>query len=153
MFRIGVMSDTHGLLRSEVLKEFRGVDHILHAGDIGSPMVLDGLRNIAPVTAVRGNVDVDEWARALPVTAAVELGGVHFYLIHNLQDLDLDPSAAGFGVVICGHSHRSRLQWERGVLYFNPGAAGPRRFRLPVSFGMLTICGNEISSRLITIPA
>jgi putative phosphoesterase len=151
MYRIGVISDTHGLLRPEVLKEFRGVDYILHAGDVGSPLVLDSLRNIAPVTAVRGNVDDEEWARALPVGAVVELHGVYFYVIHNRHDLDLDPGKAGFAAVICGHSHRPRQDWVNGVLFFNPGGAGPRRFRLPVSLGMLTIRGKEISSKLIMI--
>jgi uncharacterized protein len=151
IFRIGVISDTHGLVRPEVLHALRGVDHILHAGDLGSPMVLDALRNVAPVTAVRGNVDHEEWARSLPASTVVELQGVDFYLLHNLHDLDLDPLAAGFAVVISGHSHHPRQEWVNGVLYFNPGAAGPRRFRLPVSLGEITLSGKEISSRLVTL--
>ena len=151
MFTVGVISDTHGLLRPEVLGELRGVDHILHAGDIGSPWILDSLRNIAPVTAVRGNVDDEKWARVLPTSAVVGLGGVSFYLLHNLHVLDLDPAQAGFAAVVSGHSHRPREEWVNGVLYFNPGSAGPHRFQLPVSLGMLTIRRKEISSKLITL--
>jgi uncharacterized protein len=151
-YRIGVISDTHGLMRAEVLVALRGADHILHAGDIGSPAVLDALRNIAPVTAVRGNVDDEEWSRLLPKTALVELRGYLFYVIHRVDEFDLDPRAAGFAAVISGHSHRPREEWINGVLYFNPGGAGPRRFRLPVSVGFITLTGDTLSSRLIPLP-
>ena len=127
MIRIGIISDTHRLARPEVLAAMEGVDHIIHAGDIGSPAVLDALQGIAPVTAIRGNVDVEDWARKLQETAVVELGGVTVYVIHNIRNLDLDPRAAGFSVVIYGHSHSPEQEMRDGVLYFNPGSAGPRR--------------------------
>ena len=147
--RVGVISDTHGLIRPEAVEALRGVGHLIHAGDIGSPAVLDALRELAPVTAVRGNVDRGEWARALPETAVVELGGLLLYVIHDLHELDLDPRAAGFTAVISGHSHQPRREWREGVLYFNPGSAGPRRFRLPVAVGLLAIEDEVVSAEIL----
>lgn len=148
-FRVGVISDTHGLARPEALAALRGVDHILHAGDVGSPEVLDQLRRIAPLTAIRGNIDRDPWALSLPETAVAELGGFMAYLIHNVDELDLDPHAAGFAAVISGHSHQPHQEWRNGVLYFNPGSAGPRRFRLPIALGFLMIQGKTVSGDIV----
>jgi uncharacterized protein len=140
--RIGVISDTHGLLRPEAERALRGVDLILHAGDVGNPKVLDGLKAIAPVFAVRGNVDTEDWGRELPETTVVETGGASFYILHNLRALDLRPETAGFNGVISGHTHQAE-QWEReGVLYLNPGSAGPRRFQLPVTLALLDLGQN-----------
>src|ERR1700676_4777443 len=134
---VGVISDTHGLLRREAVDALRGSDHIIHAGDIGASEILDQLASIAPVTAIRGNVDKAEWCRKLPETEVLELGGISIYIIHDLARLDLKPQAAGFSVVISGHSHIPRQERRAGVLYFNPGSAGPRRFKLPVTLGRL----------------
>ena len=134
---VGVISDTHGLLRAGAAAALAGCERIIHAGDVGSPDVLARLAAMAPVTAVRGNVDVEAWARELPETAAVEIGGTWLFVIHDLGRLDLDPAAAGFAVVISGHSHRLEARRERGVLFLNPGSAGPRRFRLPVGLARL----------------
>jgi putative phosphoesterase len=136
---IGVLSDTHGLLRPEVLPALAGVEHILHAGDVGDPTILDRLGEIAPVTAIRGNVDVGGECSLLPATEAVELGGVLVYMLHSLADLDLNPKAAEMGVVVFGHSHQPSVEWRDGVLYLNPGSAGPRRFKLPVTVALLRI--------------
>jgi putative phosphoesterase len=136
---IGAISDTHGLLRPEAIEFLRGSDHIIHAGDIGSSEILENLSTIAPVTAVRGNVDKGAWARALPETHVLELGGIFIYVLHDLARLDLKPRAAGFAVVVSGHSHVPNQEVRDGVLYFNPGSAGPRRFKLPVSIGKLVI--------------
>jgi hypothetical protein len=148
---VGLVSDTHGTLRPEVLEELEGVDHILHAGDVGSPDVLQGLRAVAPVTAVRGNMDRDAWARRLRKTKVVELGGVLVYLLHDLGQLDLDPAAAGFGAVISGHSHRPLIERRAGVLFVNPGSAGPRRFRWPVSLGFLYIEDESLDARIVEL--
>ncbi|MGB9029852.1 MAG: metallophosphoesterase family protein [Acidobacteriaceae bacterium] len=137
--RIGVISDTHGLLRPEALAALAGVDHILHAGDVGDPKILSALKAIAPLTAIRGNIDRSGPCAALPVTEIVELGGTTFYLLHDLHELDLDPATAGIGVVISGHSHKPLLEHRRGVLYLNPGSAGPRRFSLPASIGLVML--------------
>lgn len=137
--QIGVISDTHGLLRPQAVEALRGTELILHAGDVGAPEVLEGLRQIAPVRAIRGNTDVDPWARRLPETDLVEVDGVSMFILHSLADLDLDPKAAGIGVVIYGHSHRPEAIEKDGILYLNPGAAGPRRFSLPLSVARLTI--------------
>ena len=131
--RIGLISDTHGLLRPRALDALAGSDLILHAGDVGAPAILDALGRIAPVTAVRGNIDQGDWALALPPTAVV--AGI--YMLHNLRDLDLDPAAAGYRAVVSGHSHKPRSYRQNGVLYVNPGSAGPRRFRLPVTLARL----------------
>jgi putative phosphoesterase len=137
--RIGVISDTHGLLRPEAMAALAGVDHILHAGDVGDAEILDALRAIAPVTAIRGNIDRAGACAALPATELVELGGVSFYMLHDVKTLDLDPVAAGIAVVVSGHSHQPRVERRRGVLYFNPGSAGLRRFSLPVTVAMVTL--------------
>jgi len=135
----GLISDTHGLLRPEAQQALAGVDLIIHAGDVGSPEVLEGLARIAPVHAVRGNNDRGGWARPLPETEVVELEGARIYVLHDVSQLDLDPATAGFAVVVAGHSHRPAVQLRRGVLYINPGSAGPRRFSLPVTVGFLAI--------------
>ena len=149
--RIGVISDTHGLLRPEALGALRGVDRILHAGDVGGPEILDRLRELAPVTAVRGNVDREPWAAALAGTEVLEVDGISIYLLHNLDQLDLKPEAAGFRIVIYGHSHRPEIEEKNCVLYFNPGSAGPRRFQLPVSVGVLEIKDGSIRVRVINL--
>jgi putative phosphoesterase len=146
--RVGVIADTHGWLRPEALAALRGADHLVHAGDIGTPEVLRSLRALAPLTAVRGNNDQGAWARAIPVTDSVRVGGVMLYVLHDLKALDLEPVAAGFRVVISGHSHRPRVEERGGVLYVNPGSAGPRRFRLPVSVAMLEIDGGGLRARI-----
>ena len=136
---IGVISDTHGLLRPEAVAALRGVEHILHAGDVGDSAILDTLREIAPVTAIRGNVDVSGACAKLPATDVVELGGKLFYLVHSVHDLDINPVAAGVAMVVSGHSHKASVQVWDGVIYFNPGSAGPRRFSLPVTVGFVTV--------------
>jgi uncharacterized protein len=137
--RIGVLSDTHGLLRPEAVEALRGSEHIIHAGDIGAPEILDKLRTLAPVTAIRGNIDQESWARKLQETEVVEIGGIAIYVLHDLAQLDLKPKASGFQVVISGHSHIAKQETHESVLYFNPGSAGPRRFKLPVTVGRLTV--------------
>lgn len=136
---IGVISDTHGLLRPEALEALRGASHILHAGDVGDIAILEALRTIAPVTAVRGNIDTAGPTALLPPTEAIELGGRLIYMLHSLADLDLKPEAAGIAVVIFGHSHKPSVETRRGVLYVNPGSAGPRRFKLPISVAHLWV--------------
>ncbi len=148
---IGIISDTHGLLRPEAVRALRGVRLILHAGDVGAPGILDELRRIAPVTAVRGNVDRGRWADGLSDTAVVEVGGHLLYLIHDLSRLDLRPSDAGIAAVIYGHSHVPARQKRHGVVYFNPGSAGPRRFKLPVSLARLHITRDRLSFRLLNL--
>ena len=148
---LGAISDPHGLLRPEAVDALRGSDRILHAGDIGAPEILEALAKIAPVTAVRGNVDTASWARALPQTEVVEAGGVSIYILHDLGQLDLKPEAAGFRVVVYGHSHQPKMEEKNGVLYFNPGSAGPRRFRLPVSVGRLTIVAGKVRAQLVEL--
>jgi len=148
---VGVISDTHGLVRPEALQALRGVELILHAGDVGAPEVLTALRTIAPVFSVRGNVDREDWARNLPKTRTVEVGGYTIYLLHDLHNLDLDPAAAGFRAVISGHSHHPGTEQRNGVLYLNPGSAGPRRFRLPVSVALLKIGREFLEARLVEL--
>ena len=148
---IGVISDTHGLLRPAAIEALRGVEHILHAGDVGDASILDSLRSVAPVTAIRGNVDVGGPCSHLPATEVVTLHRHTFYMLHDRQALDLDPAAAGFSAVISGHSHKPLLEWRHGVLYMNPGSAGPRRFSLPVSIGLLTIGADGLQPRLVTL--
>jgi putative phosphoesterase len=148
---IGIISDTHGLLRPEALQALRGSDHIVHAGDVGSPEILQQLGAIAPVTAVRGNVDMGEWARKLAETEVLEVGGVSIYVLHDLAQLDLNPKAAGLKVVVYGHSHVPKQEERDGVLYFNPGSAGPKRFRLPVSAGRLVVQHGELRAELIQL--
>jgi putative phosphoesterase len=148
---VGVISDTHGLLRPEAIAALHGVDRIIHAGDIGAPEILTALAEIAPVTAVRGNNDKGAWARAIPATQVVDAGGAQIYVIHDVGELDLDPGAGGFGVVIAGHSHQSRNEVRDGVLWFNPGSAGPRRFKLPIALGRLTIEAGRARGEIVTL--
>ena len=148
---IGVISDTHDLLRPEALAALRGSDYIIHAGDIGDPKILNRLAEIAPVTAVRGNVDQGAWAQSLAATNVFEAEGVSIYVLHNVQELDLQPKAAGFAVVVSGHSHVAKQEMKNGVLYFNPGSAGQRRFRLPVSVGRLRVGGRRVSGEIIEL--
>lgn len=136
---VGVISDTHRMVRPEALTALAGVEQIIHAGDIGAQSVIEQLLTIAPVTAVRGNVDAGEWSLQYPETAVVASGETLIYVIHDLKNLDLDPHVAGFSVVVYGHSHAPRQEVDKGVLFFNPGSAGPRRFHLPVSVGRLTL--------------
>jgi len=149
--KVGVISDTHGLLRPEAVELLRGSEHIIHAGDIGSPEIIPALEKIAPVTAIRGNVDTQPWARRFGETEVVEVEGLHIYVIHDVNALDLNPRAAGFAAVISGHSHQPKQEMKDGVLYFNPGSAGPRRFSLPVSIGRLEIGRQGIQGSLHTL--
>jgi uncharacterized protein len=148
---VGVISDTHGLLRPEAVGALRGVDRIVHAGDIGAPEVLAALAEVAPVTAVRGNNDRGPWAEAIAHTQVVDAGGVLIYVIHDVAELDVDPAAGGFGVVIAGHSHRPRNELRDGVLWFNPGSAGPRRFTLPIALGRLTVESGRARGEIVTL--
>ena len=148
---VGVISDTHGLLRPEALDALDGSDLILHAGDIGTASILEALAEVAPVVAVRGNVDHGDWAKSLPEKMAVEIGQATVYILHDRQMLDLKPEAAGFHAVICGHSHQVVQETKNGVLYFNPGSAGPRRFKLPVTLGKLSVQAGEVRAEIITI--
>ena len=148
---LGVISDTHGLLRPEAVEALRGSDRILHAGDVGAPEILEALAQIAPVTAVRGNVDTGPWARALPPTEVVEAGGVSIYILHDFGQLDLKPEAAGFRVMVYGDSHQPKIEERNGVLYFNPGSAGPRRFHLPVTIGRLVIAAGKVRAELMEL--
>jgi uncharacterized protein len=135
--RVGVISDTHGLLRPEAVRVLQGVDLIIHAGDVGDASILVELKKIAPVFAVRGNVDTEDWAKELPKTTVVEANGASFYVLHNLQELDLRPEASGFAAVISGHTHQPVQEMRGGVLYLNPGSAGPKRFNLPISLAFV----------------
>lgn len=150
---VGLISDTHGLLRPEAVDALRGSDHIVHAGDVGDPAIVDRLAAIAPVTVVRGNIDRGPSAHAWPLTDLVEIGGVSLYVLHDLATLDLDPATAGVAAVISGHSHKPLCEEKRGVLYINPGSAGPRRFSLPICLGVLTIDEGTLSFSLRTLPA
>lgn len=149
--RVGVVSDTHSLLRPEVIERLAGVAHIVHGGDVGSPDILVALEKVAPLTAVRGNNDKGPWARELPETARLEVGGVVLYVLHNLSELALDPRAAGIAAVISGHSHKPEMKVRDGVLYFNPGSIGPRRFRLPISMGILFIERGAVAAELTAL--
>ncbi len=137
--RIGLISDTHGLLREQALRALRDSEMIVHAGDVGAPEILDSLRALAPVVVVRGNVDTAGWAQTLPVTAVADAGAVQIYVLHDVKTLDLDPAAAGFHVVVSGHSHKFGRSERSGVLYINPGSAGPRRFQLPITVARLNL--------------
>jgi putative phosphoesterase len=152
-FVIGVISDTHGLLRPQAIEALRGSQLIIHAGDVGAAGIVERLAEIAPVRAVRGNVDKGAWAEALPLVDVVDAAGLSIYVLHDRKQLDLSPHAAGFAAVISGHSHQPRQETSRGVLYFNPGSAGPRRFRLPVSVGRLHLADGRIRGELIKLPA
>jgi putative phosphoesterase len=149
--KIGVISDTHGLLRPEVTDALKGCDQILHAGDVGDGDILRELRNIAPVVAVRGNVDRRGPQSLLPLTQVVEVGDLHLYMLHEINKLDLNPAAAGFSAVIYGHSHSPLAETRGKVLYFNPGSCGPRRFSLPISMGFLHIRNGKLKAELLTL--
>ena len=149
--RIGLISDTHGLLREEAMQALRGCDRIVHAGDICDPKILEALSRIAPLTAVRGNNDRGPWAERLPLTDTLTIAGVRLLVIHDLATLAVDPRAHGMQVVVAGHSHRPRVETREGVLYVNPGSAGPRRFRLPISVGLLSIRGTDIQADLMEL--
>jgi putative phosphoesterase len=148
---IGVISDTHGLLRPEAVKALEGVELIIHAGDIGDPRLVRKLERLAPVYAVRGNTDRGDWAAVLPPTRVVEVGGVLLYVLHELFCLDLDPAAAGFAAVIFGHSHSPHLERQNGVLYLNPGSAGPKRFTLPVTLARIKLHGISLHPELVEL--
>ena len=152
-FTVGLISDTHGLLRPGAVEALRGSDFIVHAGDIGDPEILAELARLAPVTAVRGNVDRGFWAAALPETAVLTIGDAAIFVTHNLAALDRDPSTAGFRVVVSGHSHRPAWREQDGVLFVNPGSAGPRRFTLPIALGRLRIAGKRMTAELIELEA
>jgi len=151
--RIGLISDTHGLVREEAVAVLKGCQHILHAGDIDTPEVIARLRQIAPLTVVRGNNDRGSWARDIPVYEVVEFGAVSVYLRHDEAELDIDPKAAGFQVMMFGHSHRPSIERREGVLFVNPGSAGPRRFKLPIAVGELLIRGDQVEARIIELAA
>ena len=149
--RVGLISDTHGLLRPEALDYLRGSDHIIHAGDITGPEILPPLAAIAPLTVVRGNNDRGAWAREIPETAILRLGQLAIYVIHDLKELPLDPGREGMRVVVSGHSHKPLCSERGGVLYVNPGSAGRRRFTLPISVGELLVDGDRVRARLMTL--
>jgi putative phosphoesterase len=148
---VGVISDTHGLVRPQALAVLSGAERIIHAGDIGRPAVLTALEAIAPVVAVRGNNDQDAWAAAIPETAIVEVDGLRLYVLHDVKTLDFDPATATFSGVICGHSHRPRLEQQAGVWFINPGSAGPRRFTLPVTVARLYVHGGRLTAELVEL--
>jgi putative phosphoesterase len=148
---VGVISDTHGLLRPEAVDALQGSQLILHAGDVGNADVLERLRAIAPTIAVRGNVDRGAWATALPMTDVVDVGSLHLYMLHDLASLDLDPKTAGLAAVISGHTHRPVAELRNGVLYLNPGSAGPRRFTLPVTVARLRVAGDRLSHEIVEL--
>lgn len=148
MPRVGVISDTHGLLRPEAMAFLRGSDFIVHAGDIGTAGVLEELRTVAPVTAVRGNNDKGSWAEPISETEVLQIEDACIYVLHNLAELDVDPVAAGFQVVVSGHSHRPSIEKRDGVIYVNPGSPGPRRFKLPVAVAELQVVGSSVQARV-----
>jgi uncharacterized protein len=148
MPRVGVISDTHGLLRPEAMAFLRGSDFIVHAGDIGTAGVLEELRTVAPVTAVRGNNDKGSWAEPISETEVLQIEDVCIYVLHNVAELDVDPVAAGFQVVVSGHSHRPSIEKRDGVIYVNPGSPGPRRFKLPVAVAELQVVGSSVQARV-----
>jgi uncharacterized protein len=149
--RIGLISDTHGLLRSEALQALAGVEQIIHAGDIGKPQIIEALRSIAPVHAVRGNNDTEPWAAALPLRLDLRFEHVRLHVLHDMKALELDPAKAGVRVVVAGHSHKPQVVERDGVLFVNPGSAGPRRFKLPVTIGCLTLAEGEARARIVSI--
>lgn len=149
---IGLISDTHGLLRPEALAALRGSELIIHSGDVGRPEVLERLREVAPTVAVRGNIDTQAWAAALPETDAVEAGQHLIWVLHDIAQLDLDPTV-GFAAVVYGHSHKPSIQTRDGVLYVNPGSAGPRRFSLPVTVGRLRVSGDDLEAEIVDLGA
>jgi len=149
---VGVISDTHGLLRPEAIRTLEGVSLIIHAGDVGTPAVLESLKNIAPVIAVRGNTDRGGWACRLPATEVAEIGGVSLYVLHDLTKLDLNPAAAGFSAVIHGHTHEPGIESKNNVLFLNPGSAGPKRFTLPASVALLRIKNKSLEPEIVILP-
>lgn len=150
---VGVVSDTHGLVRPAAIEALRGSELIVHCGDVGDARVLDALRALAPVRAVRGNNDRGAWAASLPCSDVVEAGGRLLYVLHDLADLDLEPAAAGFAAVLCGHSHRPSIERRRDVLYLNPGSAGPRRFTLPIAVALLDVSPRRCEGRIVELSA
>jgi hypothetical protein len=148
---VGVISDTHGLLRPQALDALRGSDLIIHAGDVGRPEVLEPLRAIAPLHVVRGNVDYGDWAERLPMTARVDAAGRVFHVLHNIAELGLDPAAAGLAAVVYGHSHKPSIETRGGVLWLNPGSAGPRRFSLPITLARVRVAAGALSPEIVTL--
>jgi uncharacterized protein len=148
---VGVISDTHGLVREEALAALAGCELIIHAGDIGTPEVLERLREIAPVRAVRGNNDRADWARSLPLTDVIEIGAHRVYLLHDIAELDIDAAAANMAAVIAGHSHKPAAEVREGVLYLNPGSAGPRRFKLPIALARLRVSKKRLEHEIIEL--
>jgi uncharacterized protein len=148
---IGVISDTHGLLRGEAVEALSGSDYIIHAGDVGDPGIVERLRGIAPLTVVAGNIDREAWARELPPNDVLSADGLQIYVLHDIRDLDLKPEAAGFSAVIYGHSHVPKQEMRNGVLYLNPGSAGPRRFRLPVSVARLQVRDGKLQGEIVPL--
>jgi len=149
---VGVISDTHGLMRPEAVEALRGSDLIIHAGDVGKPDVIAQLRAVAPTFVVRGNIDKEYWAASLPVTELVEVGDHLFYVIHEISQLDLDPADAGFAAVVFGHSHVPSIEMRDGVLFLNPGSAGPRRFRLPIAVARVSVAGRRLTPQIVELP-
>jgi len=148
---VGVISDTHGLLRPEAVAALRGSDLIIHAGDVGKPEVIEALRAIAPTFVVRGNIDKAHWAQALPMTELVAVGESQFFVLHDIADLDLDPATAGFAAVVYGHSHQPSTETREGVLFLNPGSAGPRRFTLPVTVARVVVSARGLASEIVEL--
>ena len=148
---VGVISDTHGLLRPQALDALRGCDLIIHAGDVGRPDVLPPLRALAPLHVVRGNVDYGDWAERLPATARVDAAGQAFHVLHNIAELALDPAAAGLAAVVYGHSHKPSIETRDGVLWLNPGSAGPRRFSLPITLARVRVAGGKLAPEIVTL--
>ena len=151
--RVGLISDTHGLLRPEARAFLMGCDYIVHGGDVGGADILDDLAAIAPLIAVRGNNDTEPWAARLPPTELVRVGSVFFYVIHNLEELDIDPTAAGVQVIVSGHSHKPTIEERDQVLFVNPGSSGPRRFKLPISVGEIMVSGSAVKARIVDLSA
>jgi len=151
--RVGVISDTHGLLRAEARTFLAGCDYIIHGGDVGGAAVLEDLEALAPVIAVRGNNDTESWAKGLRETELIRLGGVFVYVIHDLSQLDIDPVALGIRAIVSGHSHKPLLEEREGILYINPGSCGPRRFKLPISIGELLVEGSNVRARIVELQA
>lgn len=148
---VGVISDTHGLLRPQAIAALRGADLIIHAGDVGKPEVIERLGNLAPTFVVRGNIDTDQWAARLPLTERVAAGALRFFVLHEIGQLDFDPSAAGFAAVVFGHSHRPSIEMRGEVLFLNPGSAGPRRFKLPVTVARVRASGRHLYPEIVDL--
>ena len=148
---VGLISDTHGVMRPEAIDALRGCDLLIHAGDIGDPEVIERLRALAPTYVVRGNIDKEAWASSIPATEVVEVDGRSIYVLHELSQLDLDPVAAGFAALVSGHSHQPSIENRKGVLYVNPGSAGPRRFKLPVTVALVRVAGGEMRAEIVEL--